>query len=101
MNDAKMAIARMAIEQLSRKERQTLVRDLGILAPETAKPVALDVRLLRRQEVARRLSVSPRTVDNWSREGLLSKKKMPGRKRSCGFSSLDVEKLIISGTYSG
>jgi hypothetical protein len=47
-------------------------------------------RLLRRAEVARRLSVCLRTVDNLP----LRKVKLPGRKRGAGFLETDVNALI-------
>lgn len=98
MNESKLAMARLALGQLNRKDRTALAKELGLASgtPETAV-VPVDVRLLRRHEVARRLSVSLRTVDNWAREGLLAKKKLPGRKRACGFSSVEVDKLITQG----
>lgn len=98
MNESKLAMARLALGQLNRRDRLTLAKELGLAgyATETAIP-PVDVRLLRRHEVARRLSVSLRTVDNWAREGLLAKKRLPGRKRACGFSSAEVDKLISQG----
>ena len=40
-------------------------------------------------------SASLRTVDNWARQGLLTKRKLPGRQRAAGFSSLEVDRLIV------
>lgn len=98
MNDGKLAMARLALGQLNRKDRVTLARELGLVDDATGTTATpIDIRLLRRHEVARRLSVSPRTVDNWAREGLLTKKRLPGRKRACGFSSVEVDKLITHG----
>ena len=98
MNEGKLAIARLALGQLNRKDRVTLARELGLVDDTTdATAAPVDVRLLRRHEVARRLSVSLRTVDNWAREGLLAKKRLPGRKRACGFNSVEVDKLITHG----
>lgn len=99
MKDGKMSIARLAVEQLNPKERQALVRELGLVddSRATAPAGATNCRLLRRTEVAQRLAVSPRTVDNWARQGFLSKRLLPGRKRACGFNSAEVEKLILQG----
>jgi len=47
-------------------------------------------RLLRRAEVARRLSCSLRTVDNLP----IKKIKLPGRKRAAGFLECDVNRLL-------
>lgn len=94
MSNGKMAMARLAIEQLNRKDRLSLVRDLGLVPEASKEESTIEARLLRRREVASRLSVSLRTVDNWAREGLLTKRRLPGRRRAAGFSSVDVEKLI-------
>lgn len=51
-------------------------------------------RLLRRLEVAQRLSCSVRAVDRLCREGALSKRVLPGRKRSTGVLESDVDTLI-------
>jgi predicted DNA-binding transcriptional regulator AlpA len=99
MKDEKLSLARLAVNQLNHRERQALARELGIMdervAPAT--PIAANCRLLRRAEVAQRLAVSPRTVDNWARQGFLNKRRLPGRKRACGFNSAEVEKLIVHG----
>ena len=47
-------------------------------------------RLLRRAEVARRLSCSLRTVDNLP----IKKVKLPGRQRAAGFREGDVNALL-------
>jgi hypothetical protein len=98
MNDSKVAMARLVFEQLNRKDRVALIKEFGPndVTQEQAK-AAVDLRILRRIEVAQRLSVSLRTVDNWAREGLLSKKRLPGRKLACGFSSQELDKLITQG----
>jgi len=54
-------------------------------------------RLLRRPEVARRLSCCTRSVDHWARLGLLPKVTLPGRVRAVGFRESDVAKLIAGG----
>ena len=46
--------------------------------------------LIRRGEVARRLSVSLRTVDNLAQSGALHKRTFPGRKRAGGFLESEV-----------
>ena len=101
MSNGKMEMARLAIEQLNRKDRLALVRNLGLVGTDEKEQAPLEARLLRRREVATRLSVSLRTVDNWAREGLLPKRRLPGRLRAAGFSSVDVEKLIGQGATAG
>lgn len=56
------------------------------LMPADAVP-----RLLRRAEVARRLSCSLRTVDKLP----LTKVKLPGRQRAAGFLEADVNSLLV------
>lgn len=50
-------------------------------------------RLLRRKEAADRLSISLRTLDQWARDGLLTKVILPGKTRACGFSSTEIDAL--------
>lgn len=88
-------MARLALEQLSRKDRVLLLRDLGLITDQQP-PQPPEVRLLRRTEVARRLSVSRRTVDLWAKQGLLKKRILPGHVRASGFCSQDVDKLLTA-----
>ena len=53
-------------------------------------------RILRRSEVAKRLSVSTRSVDLYTAKGLLRKVKLPGQSRAAGFLESDLNKLILS-----
>ena len=94
MSDTRLSMARLALEQLSRKDRVALLRDLGFASGQqnAQPPVA---RILRREEVARRLSVSLRTVDLWAKLGLIKKRVLPGHIRASGFSSADVDRLIL------
>ena len=83
-------MAKMAISELSRKERALLMLDLGpkgVTAPGES-------RILRRHEVARRFGVSVRAIDNWAVEGILQRVRLPGRIRAVGFRLADVERLI-------
>ena len=59
-----------------------------------AAPTLNEPRILRRAEVARRLAVSLRAIDAWSKQGVLAKIRLPGRIRSCGFREADVVALI-------
>ena len=94
MNDTKLSMARLALDQLSRKDRVALLRDLGFTS-EQQTGQSPEVRILRREEVARRLSVSLRTVDLWAKMGLIKKRVLPGHIRASGFSSADVDRLIL------
>lgn len=55
-------------------------------------------RLVRRAEVARRLSCSLRTVDKLAASGVLRKRKLPGRVRAAGFLESDLNALLIVST---
>jgi len=61
-------------------------------APDAPHPHPADAvpRIIRRAEVARRLSVSLRTVDKLP----IKKVKLPGRTRAAGFLESDVNTLI-------
>jgi hypothetical protein len=63
-------------------------------AKSEANPGEQAHRLLRRGEVARRLSVSLRTIDKLHTQGILTKVNLPGRGRAAGFRLSDVEALI-------
>jgi hypothetical protein len=65
--------------------------------PAVQKPVpetSAEPRLVRRAEVARRLSCSLRMVDKLAASGVLAKRKLPGRLRASGFLASDVDNLI-------
>ena len=57
-------------------------------------PSAAGPRLMRRKEVAARLSVSPRTVDKLAQAGTLRKRMLPGRVRASGVLESDVVTLL-------
>ena len=71
-------------------EREKLLTLLERHGEEPATPP----RLLRRVEVAQRLSISTRAVDRLCREGTLSKCLLPGRQRSTGVLESTVNALI-------
>lgn len=54
-------------------------------------------RLIRRAEVAARLSRSLRFVDKLAAAGVLVKRKLPGRVRASGFLEEDVSTFITGG----
>jgi hypothetical protein len=51
-------------------------------------------RLLRRREAAARLGCCPRTLDRWTRLGLLPRVKLPGFARASGIPEASVAGLI-------
>lgn len=54
-------------------------------------------RVLRRGEVAKRLSCTPRTVDLLAQAGQLKRVMLPGRRRGAGFLETDVAALVGAG----
>jgi predicted DNA-binding transcriptional regulator AlpA len=85
-----------SIGQQERNRILKLIRDGGADASksETQEPP----RLLRRKEAAARLSISLRTLDQWARDGLLTKVTLPGKTRACGFSSVEIDALVTVGS---
>ena len=79
-------------------ERNRLVLLLRQGPPVEGSPAAhaapAKACLIRRQEVADRLSVSLRTVDNLAQAGMLHKRTFPGRVRASGFLESEVENLL-------
>jgi hypothetical protein len=64
----------------------------GKAAPAASTPAV--PRLLRRGEVAKRMAVTVRAVDLWTRSGILQKVTLPGHRRASGFREQDVIALI-------
>jgi predicted DNA-binding transcriptional regulator AlpA len=82
---------------ISPEKRARLLAMLRNGDDEPLKPDAAPIvrqRCIRRNEAARLLAVSLRTVDNLAAAGILKKLKLPGRRRSCGFLESDVLSLI-------
>jgi len=83
---------------LSAAEREALRKlrrgDVAVPAPAA--------RILRRREVAARLSCTMRTVDRWCAIGLLPRVKLPGFSRASGIPESAVATLITgAGTTTG
>lgn len=74
--------------------RIRIINAVQAAAKSESTPDEQGNRLLRRGEVARRLSVSLRTVDKLHKQGVLKKVSFPGRGRAAGFRMADVEVLI-------
>lgn len=79
------------ITAADRSRLLALLRNAGTPQSKSAVPPADNTpRLLRRAEVARRLSCSLRTVDKLP----ITKVKLPGRRRAAGFLESDVNALL-------
>jgi predicted DNA-binding transcriptional regulator AlpA len=84
-----------SVNPVERNRIVTLLRygppsDDRIAAPVTPVKVCL----IRRKEVAERLSVSLRTVDSLAQSGTLHKRTFPGRVRASGFLESEVDALL-------
>jgi hypothetical protein len=84
---------------LTPEDRQRLIATLREPAAEKTVPaISSEFRLIRRIEVARRLSCCLRTVDKLAATGILTKHKLPGRVRASGFLASDVDNLILESS---
>lgn len=77
----------------------TAIRNHGE-KPKT-QDVPQEIRILRRSEVAKRLSISTRGVDRLAKGGVLQRAILPGRSRACGFRSTDIDRLIMEMRSDG
>lgn len=76
-------------------------RLLALVRQKPEKPERITdsaARIIRRREAAARLSCSLRTIDKLHAQGILRKRKLPGRVRASGFLESDVERLILAET---
>lgn len=69
----------------------------GANPPKIDPAINREPRLVRRAEAARRLGCSLRLVDRLAKDGILPKRKLPGRLRAAGFLQTDLDALIING----
>jgi predicted DNA-binding transcriptional regulator AlpA len=81
---------------VSTAERNRIIQRLKGEDTDRAAPPTPQ-RLLRRRDVAERLGMSLRTVDNLHKDGVLEKVRFPGRVRAAGFREADVNSLLSAG----
>ena len=74
--------------------RQRILDAIDAASRSEFHPPAPGFRLIRRGEVARRLSCTPRTVDHLAQAGQLKRVMLPGRRRGAGFLEADVAALV-------
>lgn len=81
---------------LSIADRTAILTLLRAGKPHTPKSDRFQppARVLRRQEAAKLLGCSPRSLDRWSQAGFLPKFRLPGRSRAAGYRHRDVVALI-------
>lgn len=69
---------------------------INVAKPEAATESV--ARIIRRAEAARRLSCSLRLVDRLAKDGILPKRKLPGRIRASGFLESDLVALVTANS---
>ena len=101
MLDTTLEIVRSGLKAdptLTPQERTRLLASLRQpVAQKSIPATSAEPRLIRRTEVARKLSRSLRFVDKLAAAGILAKRKLPGRMRASGFLASDVDALIQGG----
>lgn len=85
-------LTRLAWAGLTARDKANLIREwTGTPAPQEPD------RLLRPKAAADRLACTTRTVFNLMKSGVLTRIKLPGRKRGCGVRNSEIEALIGGG----
>jgi len=75
-----------------------LLRSAKSVKAENNAPVSLaEPRILRRKQVAERLGRSIRSVDALAKVGIIHKIRLPGRTRSAGILSSEIDRLLAGG----
>lgn len=96
LDTSKQAIAAIvkADPSVSQRDRARLIAYLNNPEPATSTTPG---KILKRRIVAERAGRSVRTIDNWTKAGLLRAVKLPGQTRAIGFRAADVEALLGGG----
>ena len=68
----------------------------GVNSSKPEVPTDRVERLVRRAEAAKRLGCSLRLVDRLAKEGILPKRKLPGRTRASGILQSDLDALLAA-----
>ena len=92
MNTPAIELAKMAVSQLSARDRQEFIRTY-INQPSPIEPD----RIRSIQSAADRLGKTKRTVFNLLKSGALTRIKLPGRVRGCGVRESELTALIEGG----
>jgi len=64
---------------------------LSDLDPKPAEPCE---RLLSRSEVATLLRVTPKSITQWTKQGILPAVRLPNRKQALGYLPSEINKLL-------
>ena len=89
MSAANLQLARLALAGLSARDKADLIREITG-APEPIEPD----RLVRVRAAADRMACTPRTIFNLLRTGVLTRIRLPGRKRGYGVRESEIAALI-------
>ena len=89
MSAANLQLARLALSGLSARDKADLIREIT----GASDPVEPD-RLVRVRAAADRMACTPRTIFNLLKSGALTRVKLPGRTRSLGVRSSQIDALI-------
>lgn len=73
------------------------LKQIGHPATSTTTEAPRRVEMLTRKQAGTLLCRTPRAVDLLAAQGYLTKIRMPGRVRHCGFRRSEVEALIAGG----
>ena len=85
-------LTRLAWAGLTARDKADLIREwTGTPAPQEPD------RLLRPKAAADRLACTPRTIFNLLKTGVLTRVKLPGRKRGAGIRESQLTALIEGG----
>jgi hypothetical protein len=93
---------RQALEALLKSDTSISDEDRKRILKAEEKTPAKPDRVLSRREAADRFGRCGRTLDNWSKRGLLKKWQLPGMSRATGFRESEVAALLeMGGGVSG
>ena len=85
-------LAKMAVSQLSVKDRLEFIRELT-----TTPPPQEPDRVLKVKYAAERMACTPPTIYSLLKAGALTRVRLPGRKRGCGVRKSEIDALIEGG----
>lgn len=91
------AHTRAAVEALLKGDTTVTTVERNRLLATEEKHAAPPDRVISRTEAAKRFNRCGRTLDNWSKRGLLKKWQLPGMSRATGFREREIEALLQSG----
>jgi predicted DNA-binding transcriptional regulator AlpA len=82
-----------SITTQARSKMLAYLRAGGDLPAQAEAPTS-EQRIIRRKAAANRLGISTRAIDYLAAQGILPKRRLPGRLRACGFLESDLVALM-------